>query len=231
MKYIIAALLLLSTALATDEKKPAPIMPDEVTLTSGRVLRNVQVVRWERDRVVLKYSGGVDPIAFSLIKSPAPAELALLRQAAIEATAKVNAPKQRKIGGQIFITTKGAGAYKFSGARVLVLPLSCQQILINAGDAEVSSSRATRSFLSSNPDYFDHLARAQGWLKAMEGITPIAKTTADSDGYYAVTFSSREPVLIYCVTTRLVGGETETNLWAVPAASDDRLDLNTENQI
>ena len=63
------------------EEKNAPVMPSEVTLTSGRVLRNVQVIRWESGRVVLKHSGGADPIAFSLIKSISQDDLKTLQSA------------------------------------------------------------------------------------------------------------------------------------------------------
>lgn len=65
------------------EDSPTPKMPDEVTLTSGRVLKKVQVVRWEKDRVVLKYAGGADPIAFDLFKTPTPAEIEEIRVASI----------------------------------------------------------------------------------------------------------------------------------------------------
>lgn len=65
----------------------------EITLTSGRILKNIQVIRWEKERVVLKYSGGADPIAFSLIKSIPLKDLYAMRDAALE---EMRAEKKNK---------------------------------------------------------------------------------------------------------------------------------------
>ncbi|MDD3179158.1 MAG: hypothetical protein PHQ04_02275 [Opitutaceae bacterium] len=82
-KRVFAALLVIGnlSLAAPKQQEKIPVMPKEVTLTSGRVLRNVQVVRWERDCVVLRYSGGVDPISFVLFKKPTPAEVAKIKAA------------------------------------------------------------------------------------------------------------------------------------------------------
>ena len=83
MKYLILFALLMTAVLAEEKtEKAVPTMPEDVTLTSGRVLHHVSVVRWEKDRVVLKYSGGIDPIAFSLIKSISREDLVAIRDIA-----------------------------------------------------------------------------------------------------------------------------------------------------
>ena len=62
--------LLLSVALcsslfaADDKKEEKPPLPTEVKLTNGATLRRVSVVRWQKDTVVLKHVGGVDPIRY-----------------------------------------------------------------------------------------------------------------------------------------------------------------------
>jgi len=63
MKTILLALLLCSSVLA-EEAKTLPPLPSSVTLKNGYVLKNVSVVRWDKDAVVLKHSAGVDPVRF-----------------------------------------------------------------------------------------------------------------------------------------------------------------------
>lgn len=84
LRFMLSGLLVISlldgALFGAEAEKPVPVMPREITLTSGRVLRDVQVIRWESNRVVLKHAAGVDPIAFSLIKSPTAAELKAMQQ-------------------------------------------------------------------------------------------------------------------------------------------------------
>lgn len=91
------ALIALAVARGADDKAqetPPPSMPSEVLLTSGRTLRGVKVVRWERDRVVLKHAAGVDPIAFSIIKSVPRADLERMRDLGM-AAAKIDMEVKR----------------------------------------------------------------------------------------------------------------------------------------
>jgi len=204
-------------------------MPSEVTLTSGRVLRNVQVVRWEKDRVVLKYSGGVDPIAFSLFKSPTPSEVAAMRTASAPAAK----PKtdSRSIGGQVFVATKGAGSYKFGGAAVVILPLAAYDALRTEADNAVVSARALRRVLLSQAEgrAHDEIVRYQSWKDGVDRMTPIAAVTTDADGYYRADFKSNDPIFVFCSTYRSVGAFGEYNIWAVKVGSEERIDLNQAN--
>lgn len=128
--YSIFALLALSKSLCAfaEDQKPAPTMPEEVTLTSGRVLRNVQVVRWESERVVLKYTGGVDPIPFSLIKTPARADLLAIRAASKNAANSMPKPVASATDAGTFTVTgqafdKGMDQpYRFVGMTVGLYP-------------------------------------------------------------------------------------------------------------
>ena len=181
-----------------------PIMPEEVTLTTGRVLRKVQVIRWEKDRVVLKHAAGADPIAYSLFKSPAPADLPAMRKAFEFASdaeikkqrneAKADLEKQRnqasvvKYDGQAFIVTRGAGNYKLGGVvvRVYLKPL-----------AEI---RDTMKWSSSPPP-------------------PDAIATVDSDGRFSFTAPPDGPVTLVAKARRLVGDTEEIYLWIVDAGA------------
>lgn len=224
---LLSSVLTFGVCVYADQETTIPTMPSEVTLTSGRVLRNVQVVRWEKDRVVLKYTGGIDPIAFSIIKEPSPAALTAIRDNAKKAEAKINAPSNRSISGQVFVTTRGAGAYKFAGATVRAFPLSALDSMNSTVEGEISSARAQNSAFSALS--LEGL-RYRAWLKAAENFTPVAETSTDADGIYRLTITSKQQVFILCAAVRIAGSVTEYNIWTVPVEKADRLDLNVSNQ-
>lgn len=64
---IVIALLVFVVSAFAQEK---PKAPTEVKLTSGSILRRVEVVRYEPGIVVLKHMGGVDPINLKYIAEP-----------------------------------------------------------------------------------------------------------------------------------------------------------------
>lgn len=195
-------------------------MPTEVTLTSGRVLRKVEVVRWEEKRVVLRYAGGADPIAFTLFKSPTPAEVETLRVAASMAPEpKPAAPvsQAKRIAGQVFVATRGAGTYKFSSAPLAAYPLE----QLKAAGASIAG-RLPLMYRRMNPDE-QEAAVARAWEEAVQKLQPIATTSTDADGNFELSWASGEPVFLFCHTSRLRGRRSdgseivEHNVWALPA--------------
>ncbi len=119
-KLLICLLAFAVTAWAADESKPAPTMPSEVTLTSGRVLRNVQVVRWESGRVVLKHEGGANTVPYSGFRSPTPAEIVTIRNVN-SSPAAARSGNDGLYRGQVFVVTKEGTRY-IEGAVIWVLP-------------------------------------------------------------------------------------------------------------
>lgn len=205
MKKLIVLFLALAVAsFAADE---APTMPTEVTLTSGRVLRNVQVVRWETNRVVLKYSGGADPIAFSLIAEPLRSELPAIRKA-FEAELKrqknqTTATKAAKnYDGQAFIVTRGAGNYKLGAMKVYV-------------------------YLRPKSE----VENAFKWSSDLPQADAV--TTTDAEGKFNFTAPPDGPVVLVARNFRSVGVYYENYLWMVDAADGtDRFRplLSSENR-
>ncbi len=230
IQRLLLACLTLATCslLSAADEKPAPTMPDAVTLTTGRILRNVQVVRWEKDRVVLKYSGGIDPIAFSLIKEPSPVELIAIRNAIKKEEAKISAPTNRTISGQVFVTTRGAGAYKFAGAAVIAFPLAALDSIKSSVESEIASERTQIGALGTLDI---EAARYRAWRKVVQNFTPLAEGSTDADGMYKFTITSKQPLFIYCAASRIAGSSSEYNVWAVPLEKSDRIDLNGSNQL
>jgi hypothetical protein len=202
-------------------------MPSEVTLTTGRVLRNVQVVRWETNRVVLKYSGGVDPIAFSLFKSPTPEQLPAIRESDLErkaaTPAKANA-EPRKIAGQVFVTTRGAGSYRFGGARVYAFSPEA----IESAKQRFSGRLPAGFRLPSSEE--QAVITADTWVDLLGDEAELASTTTDADGNFIVALKPGQNAWLFCTAGRLVGSTKEQNTWLAPLlGGTDRLDLSNRN--
>lgn len=216
-----------TSAFAADTPVTRVAMPSEVTLTTGRVLRNVQVVRWETNRVVLKYSGGVDPIAFSLFKSPTPEQLPAIRESDLEkkaATTTKATAEPRKIGGQVFVTTRGAGSYKFSGARVYAFSPEA----IESAKQRFSGRLPAGFRLRSSEE--QAVIAANTWVDLLGDETSLASTTTDADGNFVLALKPGQNTWLFCTAGRLVGSTKEQNTWLAPLpAESDRLDLSNRN--
>ena len=88
--------------------------PTEVKLKSGTILRRVEVVRFENDRVILKHLGGADPIRLDMISEPTRSKLLVYRDEWKRMQTK-NAEKQslpRTVSGQVYIVTRGRDNYE-----------------------------------------------------------------------------------------------------------------------
>jgi hypothetical protein len=66
-----------SASAAEGKKDELPALPTDVVLKSGAILRKVSVVRWEKDRVVVKHAGGIDPVRYDTFS---PAHRAIFEQ-------------------------------------------------------------------------------------------------------------------------------------------------------
>lgn len=84
MKLVLMLLLAVSVWAADG----APAMPKEITLTSGRVLRGVQPIKWSKDKVLVKSSAGNESLPFAVIKSVPRSDLEAMRDAALIAQAE-----------------------------------------------------------------------------------------------------------------------------------------------
>jgi hypothetical protein len=222
---LMGLMMLVGVAWAQVEPSPAPTMPREVTLTSGRVLRNVQVLRWEKERVVLKHSGGADPIHFSIIKSLSREELEGIRESHQASADKPAAPAaQIRVTGQVFVTTRGAGSYKFSGAHVRAFSAAeVEQI------RERQANKLPMNFRRMMPDEQDNAA-ANAWVDVLAECREIARATTDAEGNYELTLPPGEHV-IACFAGRVISTRIrEQNAWVVPVPlAGGRLDLHSGN--
>ena len=90
-----------SSVYAAEERKAenSPL-PTEVKLTSGATLHRVSVVRWQKDTVVLRHVGGVDPIRYANIAPEQRAAFEAYRESGIAAEETRNAAVRREAESQ-----------------------------------------------------------------------------------------------------------------------------------
>lgn len=206
--------LLLGDLVLAGEAKPADF-PKEIRLSSGGVLRNTSPVRWTNDAVVIKHAGGADPVRFEHIAEPDRTAVVSARPSGAQpAKSPPKTLRIEKVSGQVFITTRGAGAYKFSGEEVTFFPLTDL-------DAFKSIRQVRRSSVPSLANEYS------AWQAAFEGRVPVAKARTDADGKYSIDRLEGKAVFVACHARRLVAGREEHFYWLLPVTSSDlNLDLS-----
>jgi hypothetical protein len=103
------------SSAAVGAEKSIPAFPTELKLASGATLRNTRVERWEKDVVVVRHAGGIDPVRFTTLAPESRAKIDEILKAQNE---------PRVVRGTVFVTTRGAGAYKFANTIVIAYPQS-----------------------------------------------------------------------------------------------------------
>jgi hypothetical protein len=170
--------------------------PTELKLTNGATLHNVSVVRWEKDRVILKHAGGADPVRYDHIDAGQRAIVLEARDAAAAAAAKAKAeqpivpsapPAGNVIEGQAFIVTRGAGNYKLGGMTIYAFP-----------------SERMRAFETN---------------MTVELGEPIARATTDAEGKFKLKLPNAEDYFLFARSTRLAGSHQEDYEWIVQSSA------------
>lgn len=222
---------------AVDLTKPV----GELTLRDGRTLKNVSFIGYSPTAIVAKWDGGRGTISYDALpadvataaKAMRPAPSTAKAPSAAPAPAKVAAtgatkksttvaPVSRTVSGQVFVTTRGAGAYRFSGVRVSAYPAQIFDEVFS-----VQRANLPLGYRRLDAGEKEH-AEAKSWMQALAPHTALAAATTDADGRYSMTIPSEGAVLVVASASRLVGTETEFNFWIV-SHSGDRLDLTGQN--
>jgi len=225
MKRLLSLVLFLSCLLSAVAQTTA--MPNDVTLTTGRVLRNVKVLRWEKDRVVLRHAGGVDPVAFVLFKIPAPEDLPAIR-AASDASPKpgIVAPAagaEHTLTGQVLTTLRGS--FKFANVTVRAYPAS----EFDAAAAREKTKLPENFHSMMPPDRSAAWARA--WPEALTGVTVVAEAVTDADGHYSMTLPPNTEIFLLCTAIRRTVHTVEQYTWVVHLEMGAaKLDLSDANR-
>lgn len=120
--YAFAALVM----QGAEPAKPFPL----VELSDGRVLRNVTLANPTRSTILLRPAGGAAVLLRYEFLPSGVREAAEAMRPGGPLTKGEAPPKPVELRGQLFITTNGAGAYKFSAVTVYAFPAE----LFSAGE-------------------------------------------------------------------------------------------------
>ena len=208
---------------ASDSTTPTPVFPSELKLTSGVTLHHASPTRWANDYVVVKHASGVDPIQYRYI-SPEQRAVVLEVKAQAGKSPAPTMPAPRTLSGQVFVTTQGAGAYKFGGAVVTAVSQAEFDYL-----KPIMENNLPLSFRNLHGWERDQ-AVFNAWRAALKTANPIGKAvTTDADGKYVVELPATGQFVLICTAYRLAGGSSEYNVWTVPTTERATLDLNSGN--
>lgn len=201
-----------------------------LALGDGRILTNVSIVSYAPTALMAKWDGGRGTISYELFPADYTSALSKRRpnaapvNAAPVKTPALDPAKDHIISGQVFITTRGAGAYKFPAALVMVYA---------AEDIEKVRSRVNAVLKGRDPGEDYSFAARIEWSKALRQshIDPLQQVLTDADGRYTLKVTAPQTaVFIFCETSRTAGRNLEHNFWLVPI-DKEVLDLNDFNQL
>ncbi len=199
MRFLFLALFVPAFACAAnDSAKEKSVITQpiaELKLTNGAVFRNVSIVRYEREMVVLKISGSNAPFQYRYIPEPLrtqmfaerDAELAKPKPAAVPIIPGVE-KSSRAYEGQAFVVTRGAGNYKLGDMAVYAFPKSVWY------EAE-STVGGTMNF-----------------------GRPLARAKTDAEGKFKLQLPTEEDFFIFAQASRLAGSSAEYYQWTVKSS-------------
>jgi len=212
------ALLAVGPVTADDlPKKSAIVQPiPELKLTNGTVFRNVTIIRYDKESVVLKSNAGLGPIGYNMIAEPVRSQMIAERDSAFivleekarddaaaeakqQADAAKEAAKPIAYKGEIFIATKGGANVKLGDVTITAYSHK------KDGDAA--------EFDLDSP--------------------PLATAQSDSEGRFVFQLIQRDlPALIIVRGSRLVFRNREFYEWRVSTAAfenPERVILSNSN--
>jgi hypothetical protein len=230
---LIAVLLLGAVLPATYGSDRASARIDELKLTNGTTLHDVEFVSFGTNTVMARWNGGKGTIAYSNLPASVLDKIAALRPEPPKPrplpTIGVTEPKlftsPVRVLGQVYVITRGAGAYKIPGESVYAYPCSDFAALVKDQIAlfqKKTSGDKTIDFVLPRL----RTARSLAAFKSLLG-QPI-ETTTDADGKFELNLPAGAYIVL-CYASRDVVDYTERYLWALPVTSD-RMDLTSRNQ-
>ena len=221
MKTLVLFLLITVVACAdVDLTKPVPM----IKLPDGRILRNVTFTKFGPLVVLTKSGLGVLGLRYEAFPDDVRDGLEKQRPGGPKWQAAVAATTSRKIEGQVFVTTRGSEAYRFTGATIKVYALTSWETLC-ANQTWKLPGNYRRMELDEKK-----IAEANAWYDSLEQLTPVGKTTTDADGNYSISVPAGSEYFVLCTAGREIGNSREQNTWALKIAEGaTRLDLNNLN--
>jgi hypothetical protein len=182
----------------TPSPTPVPTMPANIKLTNGTILRNVSVVRWMKESVTLRHTGGADTIYYNYIAEPDRTTVLAVRDDAIKNGKTDLSPKRANnlVKGTISVTSDDGSEIQLSGVTVYAVPIDALNML---------ATNATRLRLPK----------------------PLATAVTGPEGQFSMTVPTGEDFFIFAKATKFVGQGWQHYEWRVPISQvADRQSLN-----
>jgi hypothetical protein len=172
MKYVPLFVLFAATLLAAvDLTKPIPVL----ALSDGRILKNVTFANFKTDTVLLRHAGGSTLLRYEFLPDGLRDDVEAKRPGGPRSNTGVPVSGEKtKLSGQLFVTTRGAGAYKFSGITVYAFPME-----------------AYKTWEQTN-------------VNPVELPRPIVKAVTDADGKFSMMLAKGEPFFLFAQASRFV---------------------------
>jgi hypothetical protein len=129
----------------------------------------------------------------------------------------------KNVTGQVFVSTRGAGAYKFGGVVVRVFSLDSLERLKRSQEMNLPLGYRQHDAETKRAD------QVAAWVAALKDEPQLGSTRTDADGRFSLTLSEDAPAFIFCGAMRTIGRYTEWDLWVVPLDGDAMI-LTNENR-
>ena len=180
----------------TPTPTPVPTLPANVTLSNGTVLRNISVIRWMKESVTLKHTGGADTIYYNYIAEPDRTTVLAVRDDALKKK-KTDGSKtsDNSIKGIVSVSTPDSGDLTLSGVKVYAIRI------------DALNRFATDGSMVSLP-------------KA------LASTQTGADGTFSLTVPAGEEYFIFAKAAKMIGPTWQYFEWRLPISQViDRQDV------
>lgn len=174
-------------ATPTPSPTPVPTMPSTLTLTNGTVLHNVTVIRWLKDSVTVKHTGGADTIRYNYISEDDRAAVLAARDEAMKHQKADSSPKpaDNSVKGTVFVAGDDGADAPLAGVAVYAVRMDALGML---------STDLTRVVLPK----------------------PLASSVTGADGQFSMVVPAGEDFFIFAKATKFVGQVWQHYEWRLP---------------
>ena len=184
LALLFAGLFCSAWASEVDLSKPLP----RLRLPDGRVLQDVTFVNFKTLEIFVRHKAGSLSLRYEALPDEVRAAAEQQRPGGPRWFPGDTAANSIAIEGQVFVQTRGLGAYKFGEVKVYAF----------ASDHLTAWTRVG----------FDQVVRLP---------KPLSVATTDGDGKFRLSVPKDTPYFLFCQTSRMFAdGSRELNEWRVP---------------
>jgi hypothetical protein len=184
MLLLVALIVAVSAGAQVDLTKPVP----RIRLADGRVLQEITFTQFKALDMLVRHKGGSMVLRYEALPDEIRSEAEKKRPGGPRWFPGETAESSTPIEGQVFVQTRGTGAYKFGEVKVY-------------------------AFASAHLEAWKRV----GFDQVVALPKPLAVATTDGDGKFRMSVPKDAPYFLFCQTSRMfTDGSHEYNEWRVP---------------